>query len=101
MLKTKTERVLAFAVVFLAGCGARHLAAVIVPPAHAGEPGQRWEYVCIDEVSPLAIAGRANQFGAQGWELVAAATDRAGSINWCFKRPLGVAAAVPPPVSAH
>jgi hypothetical protein len=101
MLKTKTERVLAFVVVFLAGCVA---APLVVPPAHAGQPVQRWEYACSEANSPNDATAMANKFGAQGWEL-SAATGAASaglgegrSFMWCFKRPVGAASA---PVSAQ
>jgi hypothetical protein len=103
MLKTKTERALAFVVVFLAGCEAQRLAAV--PTAYASEPGQRWEYACMDTSGGLSkwsaedLATQANKFGREGWELVGAGSQN--SDNWCFKRPLGVAAAAPRPVSAQ
>jgi hypothetical protein len=100
MLKTKTERLLALAVAFLAGCAVR----LAVPVAHAGQPVQRWEYACTE---PHNISGRwgaddvtsnANKFGAQGWEM-AAYGGVGGADIWCFKRPVGAAA--PAPVSTQ
>jgi hypothetical protein len=96
MLKTKTERVLLLAVAFLAGCEAERLANVAVPPAYAGVPIQRWEYACTKPynftgVGPGDVASEANKYGQQGWEL--SASDSGGI--WCFKRPLGAAAAAP------
>jgi hypothetical protein len=93
MLKTKTERVLAFVVVFLAGCVA---APLVVPSAHAGQPVQRWEYACVEPHNVTGtwsagdVASDATKYGQQGWEL--AASGGRGNDIWCFKRPLGAAA---------
>jgi hypothetical protein len=85
MLKTKTERVLALAVAFLAGCASR----LVVPAAHAGEPVRRWEYACLEEGETKKVASKANEYGAQGWELAAAGGTSTSIMSWCFKRPLG------------
>jgi hypothetical protein len=93
MLKTKTERVLLLAVVFLAGCEASRVAQVMVPPAHAGEPAQRWEYACTLADAVDQFPARANKFGAQGWEIAGSGPSAMGQGFWCFKRPLSAAAA--------
>lgn len=58
---------------------------LVVPKARAGTTVTRWEYTCTSETEAF------NSFGAQGWELVGAATKSfAGLVDskWCFKRPL-------------
>ena len=80
----KTERLLAFAVTFLAGC-------LPQPPPfrviYSPQPRQRWEYACMKPYSstggPESMTSEANKYGRDGWEL--AATDGA---TWCFKRPV-------------
>jgi hypothetical protein len=101
MLKTKTERVLLFVVAFLAGCEASRLANVVVPPARAGEPVQRRQYLCYPAGSH-EITELANKFGAQGWKLVTAAGWGNGSgltqtaeMVWCFEREVGATASAP------
>jgi hypothetical protein len=98
MLKTKTERLLALAIAFLAGCVTR----VVVPAAHAGQAVQRWEYACMGAqqmVWPAEdIASKANAFGKEGWEMAAAGGGGGASEVWCFKRALG---ATTTPVSAQ
>jgi hypothetical protein len=106
MLKTKTERLLVLVVAFLAGCEASRLANVVVPPAHAGEPVQRWEYACprperdsfAGTWRPETFEALANKFGREGWELATGAGAGSGAgvsqsetIIFCFKRPLGAA----------
>jgi hypothetical protein len=86
---------LAVALAFAAGCGGAQVAQVaqhwVVPPAYAGLPVQRWQYVCPQ--APEDITATANEFGQQGWEMVAATPDVVwGSqtlhpARWCFKRP--------------
>jgi hypothetical protein len=110
MLKTKTERMLAFVVVFLVGCEASRVAHVVEPAvertARAGTPAQRFEYYCWRGTEGITDA--ANTLARQGWEMTAAAGTGAGTglmqhetMVWCFERPLGVAGAAPPPVSAQ
>jgi hypothetical protein len=101
MLKTKTERLLLLAVAFLAGCEASRLANVAVPPAHAGEPVQQWEYACFEYLAETTSEGEADRiteeqdkFGRAGWELTAAAGVN-GRTAWCFKRRLGMAGRAP------
>jgi hypothetical protein len=76
--------------VFLVGCAVGGAASrFAVPPASAQQAatGTRWEYFCFDPVgNPRAdqVAPKANQAGAEGWELVAVGPND----NWCFKRPV-------------
>ena len=70
--------------VFFLGCAAERL---IVPPARAGTNPQRWEYVCKEEYGEDGVTKIAKEFGAQGWELAAAAGPGT-RVAWCFKRPL-------------
>jgi hypothetical protein len=88
---SRVKTAFALLVVFFAGCAAQRL--VAVAPAHAGTPPQRWEYTC--QRADEDITKMANRFGAEGWELVAAAGAGSGTgfgqhetMVWCFKRPL-------------
>jgi hypothetical protein len=98
MLKTKTERLLALAVAFLAGCEASHAARSAIATAHADEAPagmQQWDYACVSP-DPENVQVEANRLGKRGWELVAASPvgSGPGSIEskWCFKRPRGASA---------
>jgi len=74
---------LSISVAFVAGCVASQF---IVPPARAGTNPMRWEYACPIDTSPAwndSSIALANRMGAEGWELVTAA-----SKALCFKRPL-------------
>jgi hypothetical protein len=89
----KLSRPLFLVFAFVAGCAGAEVAQYVVPPAHAGVPVQRWEYTCQDYNE--GITAMANQFGQQGWEMVAAAGAGWGAglgaehrMVWCFKRPL-------------
>jgi hypothetical protein len=94
MLTTKTERMLALAVAFLAGCEASRVVRPDVSTAHAADapPGaQQWDYACIspDEGD---VQVEANRLGKRGWELAGAAKEgfaSAARTVWCFKRPQG------------
>jgi hypothetical protein len=81
---SQVSKVALFLVVFFLGCAAERL---VVPPARAGAPSTRWEYVCRTERGDEDVTTMANEFGAQGWELTAAGT-KAYEATWCFKRPL-------------
>ena len=70
--------------VFFLGCAAEHF---VVPPAHAGTSPQTWEYSCKSESGDDDVTKMANEFGAQGWEMVAADHQGNGKPVWCFKRP--------------
>lgn len=89
---------LALVVAFLGGCLARDLGAKGTTSAHAGAPEpragtnpQRWEYYCMRATED--ISGSASAYGANGWEMVAAAGAGWGqglasdhTMVWCFKR---------------
>jgi hypothetical protein len=64
---------------FAAGCAT---AQFVVPPARAASL-EKWEYLCFIGANPASVQEKANQAGAEGWELVGAA----GSDIWCAKRP--------------
>jgi hypothetical protein len=80
--------------VFFAGCGASQAARYAVPVARAGTTtAQRWEYRCLRANDN--VGAESNRYGAEGWELAAAAGAGWGSgllseheMIWCFKRPL-------------
>jgi hypothetical protein len=91
MLKTKTERLLALAVAFLAGCVASPL---LVPPVRADTDPRRWEYACKTAGNDREATEVANKFGAAGWEIAAGAPDGQNAL-FCFKRPVGMATAAP------
>jgi hypothetical protein len=75
------------------GCASERL---MIPPARAGMPIQRWEYACRSQIGSEDVEKLANEFGQQGWEMAAVATltAPAGIVSsttretWCFKRPL-------------
>jgi hypothetical protein len=68
----------------IVGCAAERV--FVVPPA-AAQNVQRWEYACREASGERETTGMANEFGKQGWELVAEGTFGM-SPTWCFKRPL-------------
>jgi hypothetical protein len=78
----QTKTAFALLVVFFAGCAASRFV-FVVPAARAGTNPQRWEYACAYGVAYAHEIETANQYGAQGWELVTK-----GEGSWCFKRPL-------------
>ena len=89
MTYQKLSIALGFVVAFLAGCVLHQSFAV--PPARAGSNPARWEYACFEAIEHLTTT--ANRFGAEGWEMVAAAGVATGSgllseekMIWCFKR---------------
>jgi hypothetical protein len=79
--------------VFLLGCAVGGMAGrIAVPPASAQQmaTGSRWEYFCFDATDPGRITLKANEAGAQGWEMVTGAMAMSGMLSdaaWCFKRP--------------
>jgi hypothetical protein len=76
-------------------------APALVPQVHAqvgladvADEVPRWEYTCFSSLT--RVEARANDLGAEGWEMVAAAGAGGGGgpmLNqeyfFCFKRPLG------------
>jgi hypothetical protein len=90
----RTTRAILLLGVFFAGCATSEVVARNwVPPARAGTRPQRWEYAC--QRATEDITRQANEFGDQGWEMVAAAgagwgnaLDSNHTMVWCFKRPL-------------
>lgn len=82
--------VLSLSGAFILGCAA---AAFVVPPARAGMNPQKWEYKCFEEGNEEKLNQKANEMGAQGWEMSSAAgaarTATHLELLWCFKRPLG------------
>jgi hypothetical protein len=83
----------AVSVTFVIGCvvgGASSRLAAQPRPAPAYT---RWEYNCFN--TPFQTTDKANELGAQGWEMVAGAGAGGGASSvshfetfiWCFKRP--------------
>jgi len=60
----------------------------IVPTASAATNPTKWGYKCFREISVSTVESKANKAGAEGWELVAAATPGVNNapMNWCFKQ---------------
>jgi hypothetical protein len=85
-----TTRSTVIGTVFLLGCAVGGASSrLAVPQARAGTNPTRWEYHCIQGSEELV--GQANQMGAQGWEMAAAAgagTGYSKELTWCFKRPV-------------
>ena len=77
----KLSIALGFVVAFLAGCVLHQ--SFVVPPARAETNPPRWEYACVEATEQITMAS--NRFGAEGWEMAAAAGPGWGI--WCFKRP--------------
>jgi hypothetical protein len=65
---------------FGAGCVASQ---ATLNTAHAEDPPQRWDYICVD--SKAGVGQSANRLGREGWEMAAAA-GAGDSMLWCFKR---------------
>jgi hypothetical protein len=87
----RTKHGFLLGLVFVIGCVTGGVASQLaVPPVRAGTNPARWEYHCFKGIDGLTEA--ANQMGAQGWEMVAAAGANANAVApefmWCFKRPL-------------
>lgn len=61
----------------------------MVPKASAQQAATltRWEYTCANSPHTDELTSWANQFGAQGWELVTVESHDHGSDPYCFKRP--------------
>lgn len=87
---------LSISIAYLIGCATARLteepsarAQYAPPPQHgpAGPPVRAWAYVCTEGYNAETITQRANDLGAQGWEMVAAANARHAPGLWCFKRP--------------
>jgi hypothetical protein len=81
-------RSLGIAFVFVAGCAVGGASArFVVPPASAQQAATltKWEYTCA-AASGTLVADRANQLGAEGWE-VAGTSSGSTLTTWCFKRP--------------
>lgn len=82
---------IAFLLVYFLGCAS---AGVSTPPVAHAQTGpaaaglQRWEYFCTEGYNAETIIERANQAGAQGWEMVAGLGSPRVHGLWCFKRPL-------------
>ena len=78
---------LSVALAFGIGCGAGAGASGVgVPPVRAGTSPQKWEHHCFKGKALGAeeeATRRANELGAEGWELVGMVTKFV-----CFKRPL-------------
>jgi hypothetical protein len=78
------------AAVFLVGCavggGASQL---LVPKASAQQAAQltKWEYTCANSPHTDELTSWANQFGAQGWEMVTTESHDNDADPYCFKRP--------------
>lgn len=89
----RTNLVLALICSFCIGCTVASTVLPSAPPARAAQHDvQRWAYRCFEEDDTQHIVSKANQYGAQGWEMVAASLQD-GQANvakdavWCFKRP--------------
>lgn len=76
--------VAALAFAFLAGALCYQ---VILPNAKADAHARRhWQYQCFEASGVAQVTERANKLGTEGWELVASAGSKRGTV-WCFKRP--------------
>jgi hypothetical protein len=86
-------RSVGLSVVFLIGCavGGAASSRFVAPPARAGTNPTGWEHYCF--YGDKGVTEKANELGAQGWEMVAGAGAGAGAgitaemeFIWCFKR---------------
>lgn len=80
-------------VVFLVGCATGGVSSqFVVRKANAQQAATltKWQYECIRETGAYAVTAKANQLGAEGWEMMTVDSDVTksgeGSV-WCFKRP--------------
>jgi hypothetical protein len=82
-------RTVGLSVVFLIGCAVGGATSqYVAPPARAGTNLPQWEYTCLFPGLGNPTE-KANELGAQGWELAAGAGAGAGydkQFFWCFKR---------------
>jgi hypothetical protein len=77
---------LSLSIAYFVGCAT---ARVTTPPvANAQAGAQRWEYFCTDGYNDETIMERANEAGAQGWEMIAGVGSTRVAGLWCFKRAL-------------
>jgi len=84
---------LSLSLAFIAGSIGTQVAHMIVPPAHASVPVQRWEYNCKNEITRpwnRDDMAKLDSMGRQGWELVQQLVGVNGTNYdvFCFKRPL-------------
>jgi hypothetical protein len=75
------------AAAFLLGCAAGATAGALGVPPAAAQNVPRWDHYCVTAWGPEEVTATASRMGADGWEMVAAATTNVRAI-WCFKRPL-------------
>jgi len=65
---------LGLALTFGVGCGAGIGASgFVAPPARAATSPVQWDYSCFTEQDMSVLTDKANQMGAQGWELASTA----------------------------
>ena len=82
---------LSLALAYILGCVTSPMAspspavAQYAPPATSGT-GQAWAYHCVEGYNAETLNQVANDLGAQGWEMVAAAGGGRLRGSWCFKR---------------
>jgi hypothetical protein len=78
--------------VFIVGCAVGGAAGQLAVPAASAQQAAsltKWEYTCVGDIwKPAEIAAKANEAGAQGWEMTSVAANSVGW-TWCFKRPKG------------
>jgi len=81
----RTRHALLLALVFIVGCAVGGAASQLAVPAARAQGIQKWEYFCFEENDTEDIMAKANQAGAQGWEMGGAAGS-GRNVSWCFKR---------------
>ena len=82
----RTRHGLVFALVFIVGCAVGGAASQLSVPAARAQGITRWEYFCFEEGDTEDIMAKANQAGAQGWEMVGSSAKEWVPVSWCFKR---------------
>jgi hypothetical protein len=83
-----TLRQIGIGLVFLVGCAVGGASSrFVVPPVSAEQAASltKWEYICYWKNSLEEVVDRANQLGAEGWEMTAAG-GATGPVTFCFKR---------------
>lgn len=78
---------LSLAVAYVVGCATARVAPTPMAVAQAPVGMSRWEYFCTDGYNADTIMQRANQAGAEGWEMVGGVGSTRVPGLWCFKRP--------------
>ena len=82
-------RGLGVAVVFVAGCAVGGASSRFVVPSASAQQAStltKWDYLCFNETGAPDVQAKAQEAGAQGWEMSGSMSAGSATV-WCFKRP--------------